>query len=212
MGLREQKKEALRQRLYESAMAMFRERGFVATRVRDIIDAAQVSEATFFNYFPTKESVLHHSSRDTKMFYGAYLSNLGSRLDEPAEDRLRELARVVASVFDQDKAFMATILGHTELLFGSTDESKELDLANYELLTDLFRQGQRRREFDKTKDPSQLAEIYSAVELLTIQNWVTDWWGPETQTLESRLLSAVEVVLAGARPQTRSRRAPRPRR
>lgn len=199
MGLRERKKEAVRQRLYESAMEMFRQRGFAATRVRDIVDEAQVSEATFFNYFPNKEAVLHHSSLDQKRFYGAYLSNLVARPKEPAADRIRELARVIASIFERDKEFMATVLAHTDLFFNSRPESKPLDLANYGLLTDLFRQGQKSGVFDKRRDPQQLAEVYTAVQLLTIQNWATDWWGHDKpQTLEARLLDAVDVVLNGA--------------
>ena len=38
MGLRDQKKEAMRGRLYETAMAMFRDQGFLETRIRDVID------------------------------------------------------------------------------------------------------------------------------------------------------------------------------
>jgi len=200
VGLREQKKEAVRQRLYESAMTLFRERGFAATRVRDIIDRAQVSEATFFNYFPTKEAVLHFSSLDQKQFYGAYLSNLVARKDEPAPERIRELARVVASVFERDKEFMATILGSTDLFFSSRPDGRVIDLANYELLTDVFRQGQQAGHFDKRPDPQQLAEIFTAVQLLTIQNWTTDWFAhARPERLEARLLAAVDVVLNGAR-------------
>ena len=53
-----QKKERSRAAIIENAIALFRERGFEATRVREIADAADVSEATFFNYFPTKDAVL----------------------------------------------------------------------------------------------------------------------------------------------------------
>jgi TetR/AcrR family transcriptional regulator, cholesterol catabolism regulator len=199
VGLRERKKEAMRARLYESAMAMFRERGFVETRVRDIVEEAQVSEATFFNYFPSKEAVLRHTSLDTKRYYGAYLSNLVARRDEPAPDRLYELARVVASIFERDKEFMATLLSHTDLFFDSIGEAKDLDRANYELLADLFRQGQRSGAFSKRRDPRQLAEVLTAVQLLTIQNWVTNWWDDASQApIEKRLRAAFDVVIRGA--------------
>jgi len=47
-----------RDRLYEAAMARYREAGVADTRVEDVIADAEVSWATFFRYFPRKEDVL----------------------------------------------------------------------------------------------------------------------------------------------------------
>ncbi len=55
---RERKKRDARERLYEVALRLFRARGYEATTVQDIADAADVAKGTFFNYFPTKEHVL----------------------------------------------------------------------------------------------------------------------------------------------------------
>ncbi|CAN5454341.1 hypothetical protein BH10ACT3_BH10ACT3_22650 [soil metagenome] len=57
-GLRERKKRVLRQLISDTATVMFIERGFDAGRVSEIAEACDVSEKTFFNYFPTKESLL----------------------------------------------------------------------------------------------------------------------------------------------------------
>lgn len=47
-----------RDRLYDAAMARYREVGVADTRVEDVIADAAVSWATFFRYFPRKEDVL----------------------------------------------------------------------------------------------------------------------------------------------------------
>ncbi len=57
-GLRERKKRLTRQRLSDTATAMFLERGFDAVRVSEIAEACAVSEKTVFNYFPTKEAMV----------------------------------------------------------------------------------------------------------------------------------------------------------
>jgi AcrR family transcriptional regulator len=57
-GLRERKKRLLRQRISDTATAMFFERGFDDVKVSEIAAACDVSEKTVFNYFPTKESLL----------------------------------------------------------------------------------------------------------------------------------------------------------
>ncbi len=57
-GLRERKKQLMRQQLSDTATEMFLEHGFDAVRVSAIADACGVSEKTVFNYFPTKEALV----------------------------------------------------------------------------------------------------------------------------------------------------------
>lgn len=197
MGLREAKKAALRDQLHETATAMFRDRGFDGTRIKDVIDEVGVSEATFFNYFPTKEAVLHHSARQTKDFYGIFLVHLLARADEPAIDRLHELSRTMAAVCAADREFMATVLSRTSLFTGATGDDEATDKENYERLAELFRQGQSRGEIGSSHDALQLAELFIAIHTLTITNWSTRYWG-ETGELEPRLTGALEVMLGGS--------------
>src|SRR5262250_822800 len=57
-GLRERKKQQTRQRMIDVALELFDERGFDKVPVADVARAAEVSEATVFNYFPTKEDLV----------------------------------------------------------------------------------------------------------------------------------------------------------
>src|SRR6266542_2755257 len=58
-GLRERKKQQTRQLLERTARRLFAERGFEQVSVAEIARAADVSEATVFNYFPTKEDLVY---------------------------------------------------------------------------------------------------------------------------------------------------------
>src|ERR687896_1687940 len=57
-GLRERKKRATRRALHEAGMRLFAEQGFAGTTIDDIAAAADVSRATVFSYFPTKEDIV----------------------------------------------------------------------------------------------------------------------------------------------------------
>ena len=76
LGRRERKKEQTRQLIAEAALRLFRERGFDAVTVAQVARAADVSEATVFNYFPTKES----------LFY-AQMENFEERLIDAVRNR-----------------------------------------------------------------------------------------------------------------------------
>jgi AcrR family transcriptional regulator len=58
-GLRERKKQQTRQLLVDTARPLFAERGFENVSVAEIARVADVSEATVFNYFPTKEDLVY---------------------------------------------------------------------------------------------------------------------------------------------------------
>jgi AcrR family transcriptional regulator len=57
-GLRERKKEQTRRRIAETALGLFRDRGYDNVTVSEIAEAADVAKATLFTYFPTKESLV----------------------------------------------------------------------------------------------------------------------------------------------------------
>lgn len=57
-GLRERKKERTRAQIREAALGLFAVRGYEATTVLEIADAAEVSLSTLFRYFPTKAQLV----------------------------------------------------------------------------------------------------------------------------------------------------------
>jgi AcrR family transcriptional regulator len=57
-GLRERKKQKTRAAIQEHALRLFRDQGYAETTVQEIAAAAEISPATFFRYFPTKEDTI----------------------------------------------------------------------------------------------------------------------------------------------------------
>ena len=75
LGLRERKKQELRDRLIAAARTLFDEKGFETTTVDEICARADVSQKTFFNYFPTKYDVVREIA-------DAFLEDIGSFVEE----------------------------------------------------------------------------------------------------------------------------------
>src|SRR5258705_11587240 len=57
-GLRERKKQRTRETIARAAHELFAERGYHATTLPDIAEAADVSTRTIFAYFPSKEDII----------------------------------------------------------------------------------------------------------------------------------------------------------
>ena len=58
IGRRERRSEETRENIFRAALQLFAERGFNATTIEAITEAADVGKGTFFNYFENKESLL----------------------------------------------------------------------------------------------------------------------------------------------------------
>src|SRR3954467_502776 len=87
MGLRERKKEQTRRAIEDAAFRLFDERGYSATTVADIAEAADIAPRTFFAYFPSKEAVVF---ADFDEVFGALEARMRDRPDgENAFEALR---------------------------------------------------------------------------------------------------------------------------
>jgi AcrR family transcriptional regulator len=67
LGLRERKKLETRLAIQDQALRLFVANGYAATTVDQVAEAAGVSPATFFRYFPTKEDAVLFDSLDPVM-------------------------------------------------------------------------------------------------------------------------------------------------
>ena len=92
LGLRERKKAKTRAAIQAAALELFERNGYHATTVEQIAEFAEVSESTFFRYFPTKEDVVLHDRYDPLL--------LADFRAQPAElSPIAALRRTLGSVF-----------------------------------------------------------------------------------------------------------------
>jgi AcrR family transcriptional regulator len=90
-GLRERKKAKTRTAIQAAALHLIERQGYQATTVDQIAERAEVSQSTFFRYFPTKEDVVLHDRYDPLM--------LADFRAQPAElDPIAALRRTLRSV------------------------------------------------------------------------------------------------------------------
>jgi AcrR family transcriptional regulator len=93
-GLRERKRLKTLASIQAHALRLFAEHGYDATTVPQIAEAADVSESTFFRYFPTKEDVVLLDDLDS-----VFVDSL--RGQAPELSSLEAIRRAMRELFSQ---------------------------------------------------------------------------------------------------------------
>ena len=117
---RAESKERTRQRLLAEAQQLFRERGYAATSLEQIAEAAEVTKGAIYGHFASKEDLLLgaiEAGRDTPPEYVTMLNDES----RPLRERLAEFSRAVAAEDPGDAEDLAMYLEFFAALLRSPD-------------------------------------------------------------------------------------------
>jgi TetR/AcrR family transcriptional regulator, cholesterol catabolism regulator len=197
VGLRERKKARLRQQIIDTSIRMFRKRGYEATRIDDIVQTLEISQPTFFRYFPTKDAVLREVG---ERGYACICERLRSELSSKAgtNERLLRLYVTMAREVEADRKLWQAVV-----LSGAMDPVRSAELRGHEeaavsLLREILAQGQKRGEVTRAFPVVHLAEFMEGLYSTVVRQWAVDLTGPHKLT--DRVRSAVDFFLRGIRP------------
>ena len=196
-GLRERKKARLRQQIIDTAIRLFRKQGYEKTRIDDIVKILEISQPTFFRYFPSKDAVL----RDVgKRGFECIAERLKSELSTKADtaERLHRLYHAMALEAEADRPLWKAVV-----LSGAMDPVRSPEVRGVEgvaisRLREILAQGQERDEITSAFPVVHLAEFMEALYHTVVRQWTVDLTGPHKLT--ERVDSAVEFFLRGVKP------------
>ena len=148
VGLRERKRERTRAAIQAAGLHLFATQGYDATTCEQIAAAAEVSPATFFRYFPTKEDVvladryddlivaLLHDRPAAESPIEAVRRSLAAGLEAvyaTDADIIRQRLRLVLSVpalrarlYEQQRATASVLAGELAGRMGATPDDLEV--------------------------------------------------------------------------------------
>ena len=167
---RERRRLQTRERIFRAALQLFAERGFLATAVEDITDAADVGKGTFFNYFPTKEHVFDALGELQLAKLEAFANRADSR-NLSIRQLLRRAARALAEEPGRSPSLVRSML-QAILTNDAVREGigQKLERAR-RLLAGIFKTGQRRGEVRADLQPMELARVFQQAFFGTLWVW-----------------------------------------
>jgi TetR/AcrR family transcriptional regulator, transcriptional repressor for nem operon len=154
----------VRRRLLDAGLNLVHARGFAASGIQDITNAAGVPKGSFYSYFPSKEAfgaaILEH-----------YWSDIETRLlpilgeDGSAQERLTRFFHALTDDHEAGDFLLGCLIGNLSLELGGSNEPVRAELVRIldgwnEALTACVRSGQDdARDIRSDLDADELASL-----------------------------------------------------
>jgi len=166
-GLRERKKAKLRRRIAEATLALVRERGYEAATVEEIVRRVEISQPTFYKYYPSKQAVLaEHATRGWGELLEATMARGG-----PVAERLDEYFGAVARDVERDAVLWSAIA--TSGAYNPVRDPALLGdaSAGTRVLERVLAEGQARGELTRAASPELMASVLEGAMLRAVIEW-----------------------------------------
>jgi len=197
---RERKKDETRRRIFDAAIALFREHGFEQTTVDDITEKADVGRGTFFNYFPRKEALLAYLSAERLAEVEENAAELLASA-EPAREKLHHLYRQAAMAHEPDRELARFVF--VETMKRAFEPTQGASARWQTVICSVLAQGRERGELRRDLDDVRVEAVLSGVYIVTIYEWL---FGPDggctpIADLASELRARLDLAIDGLVPR-----------
>jgi AcrR family transcriptional regulator len=199
-GLRARKKADQKRRIAQAALELLRERGYERTTIDEIVRRADISQPTFYKYYPSKDAILReHALSGFAAILEKELSSSGSIVV-----RMRRYLRAIAEQMTADRELWYAIavsnaynpIRDPELLASSEASTRVAEA--------VIAEGQRTGEFTRAYSAARLTSLLEGVMFRVCIEWGARY--PDTRPLAACMDEGFELFLRAARPQPGDRR------
>ena len=190
VGLRERKKARQKQEILDAAIELFQAQGYEETRVADIVDACEISQPTFFRYFPSKDAIVEEIVGQSMEKLRAAEESLEP--DEPVSEAVRRAYQAFADeLIENRKLAEATCAGLRARRIATQGDSSMGSPLRWAIV-----RGQEQGEIDPDIDPVTLSDLLVGM----LGGIVVQWAASDRQTdLKPRIDIAIDLFFRGIR-------------
>lgn len=194
VGRQERKRLATRQNIYNTAIRLFRVKGYRATTVEEIAEEADVAKATFFKHFPKKYELIEEIIKQRRDKIRA------AAMDEQVRQlttrmQIHHLMKVLCQLIESDRALAVIALNEYVC---SGDLFKE-EVPFVDIFFQTLERGKDSGEIRGDTPTRIVARVLWAYYLESYIAWSRNEQGP---SLESMLLEGVKVAFRGIEKRT----------
>lgn len=162
------KGESTKAKIFETAIKLFREKGYDNVSVEEIVAFAKIAKGTFYIYFPSKAHVVAELFEEYDYRYASAAKEIYSikSSKEQLAAVVREALLITVDVIGCDLTKVA-YQSQLRLATRSTDEDRQL----YKILSAIILKGQERMEFNSDKS----AGFYAMLIVRNLRGTIYEW-------------------------------------
>lgn len=166
--------ESRRQQIENAASALFRERGYAATSVRDIAQVLNLQGASLYAHVASKEDLLWSIVERAANSFEAAVAPIAAA-ESPAPQRLRAMTRAHIGVVTDDLSNAVSFLDEWRFLSAERRTAVAARRRRYERrFREVIRDGVKAGDFTPGTDP-RLAATW----VLSALNGIPTWFRPD---------------------------------
>ena len=197
-----QKTPIVRKAVLDTAAALFAERGFGGTNLRDIADELGMSRPGLYYHFPSKEKLLEAIVEEVTLSSERQIAALSEEKSDDPEAALRVIVSMTTRwVLEQHTLFKVLDRSEADLpedLRASNEASKRAILEHFTRLIDLGIKSGRFRPID-----SHVA----ALAISGMRNWVAWWYKPNGRLSSNEIADIIAEMAVRSLLRSDSHRA-----
>ena len=178
-----------RQEIFDHAIILMREKGFVGTSVQDLADRLEFSKANFYYHIKSKEEMLFRISYETLQVKLDRIKAIVEN-DTPHPERMRALI----------DCFVHLVVDHTAVISVYFEEKRHLTAPHFAKVTKLerqildalenfYREGVERGDF-RDLDPA-----VAVLAILGMCFWLTKWYQPKGRLTAKTISDQLNTIL-----------------
>jgi AcrR family transcriptional regulator len=193
--------EETRQALVDSALALFGEKGYAVTSVREITEAAGVTKGAFYHHFESKEDLLR-LIHDEFLDYQLAILRMALDRDQAPEVRLRELLRSLLTSTARYMANVTVFYLERRNLMGAQHKATKRKRDEFDrLFLQVIQRGIDDGSFRDDLDPRIVG-----LGILGMCAWVHQWYRPSGRFSPEEIADMFsEIALDGLRTERAAR-------
>lgn len=193
---RQQQKDDTAQRLFETAMDLFRAKGYEATTIEAITAAAGVAKGTFFVHFPSKQAVVAHFGAMQMARLSQALAADTVLLQLPFREQIQRIFTALgAGLADQReivRLVAVELFRSQNALQEETSNISGLDSVLFPLVEDAQVRGELRSDYSAEVLAGMIRNVYLMA--------VLEWLGQEQYTFADLANRSFRLVVEGLEP------------
>lgn len=190
MSLREKKKIETKNKIIEVAGRLFKEKGFDNTSVDEITREAEIGKGTFFNYFPTKETLLiDFAKQKEELVYNLVRNEL--KKSTSTKEKIKNTLVLVAKSNEKDKELTKLFVFEYLRHYGYEERrSRSLNT----ILYDLLEKGVKTGEVKSSIDVKRAAENITGIYFSSLMEWL---WSKSDYSFSEDISKKIDMVFDG---------------